>query len=79
MAKAKKKVPSVKQEIESQTKAPVCKNCQFFLTGNRHTQVGLCRRFPPSIHAARREVGEADDQPRVHNGDWCGEHKPRES
>ena len=48
-----------------------CATCEFWLSRERTTITGVCRRYPPTPD----DVGIANF-PETHRDTWCGEWQP---
>jgi len=62
--------------------ATECSSCRFWdLDTNRNPDdVGICRRYPPTIPNAQSSVDDYQDYPvwpLTLDSEWCGEHKPK--
>lgn len=60
--------------------APFCENCRFFWdlrAADDGDDSGLCRRnAPQAVTSEEEDNGPWATWPKVHSGDWCGEHEP---
>ena len=59
---------------------PECSSCKFWdrNTNRVSEEVGICRRYPPSIPPLQRSDDCEDFAvwPLTVDSEWCGEHKP---
>jgi hypothetical protein len=66
------------RKFKGEDNTPCCKNCRYFfpdeVKGRMKTELGICRRYPPTILGIDEDGITQQDWPTVTNQWICGEY-----